>query len=318
VFNLIKSTTPIRFLATLILGAVLLTGCARSTPETKTPEAPKVGVIDMDKAINAHSKHAEWQKLKQQANTLMQQLTIEAGKASNTAQQFPPMNLPGSAADGLKSAAEQEFNAKMSAKQQELQARLADKANKIHGDLSSQLKTYSEQLDKEYQPRLFNLQLKMQTVRMDEKESAELKAALDALKAEQADKLAAKEKELVQNMNAALAPDKAVIEQELATYAKQLNAELSQKIVSQTEGMAGKMTQLPKTPAASANISALEQQMGMKQQEINALEEYIINDIRDKAAKVATERGLDAVLTGYKVNVSAIDITDAVIAAIKK
>jgi len=56
----------------------------------------------------------------------------------------------------------------------------------------------------------------------------------------------------------------------------------------------------------------------MKQQEINVLEEYILNDIRDKAAKVAVERRLAAVLTGYKVNVSAVDITDPVIAAFKK
>ncbi|WP_084574019.1 hypothetical protein [Sporomusa malonica] len=317
-FNLKKSTTPIRFLAALLLGAVLLAGCARSTPETKTPEAPRVGVIDMDKAINAHPKHQEWQKLKQQANTLQQQLATEAGKASNTTAQLPAMNLPGSASDGLKSAAEQEFNAKMSAKQQELQARLAGKANKIHGELSAQLNTYAEQLDKEYQPQLFNLQLKMQTVRMDEKESAELKKALDALKAEQANKLAAREKELVQSMDAALTPDKAAIEQELAAYAKQLNVELSNKIAAQTSDMAGKIAQLPKAPAASASIQALDQQLGMKQQEISVLEEYILNDIRDKAAKVATERGLEVVLTGHKVNVSAVDITEAVIGAFKK
>lgn len=317
-FNLKQAITPIRFLAVLILGAVLLAGCARSSPETKTPEAPKVGVIDMDKAISAHPKHQEWQKLKQQASTLQQQLAAEAGKAQNTASQLPAMNLPASAADGLKAAAEQEFNAKMSAKQQELQARLADKANKIHGELSAQLNTYAEQLDKEYQPQLFNLQLKMQTVRMDEKEAASLKETLEALKAEQANKLAARQKELAQSMDTALAPDKAAIEQEIAAYARQLNAELSNKIAAQTSDMAGRIAQLPQSPAQAAGIQALDQQLGMKQQEISVLEEYILNDIRDKTAKVAVERSLEVVLTGHKVNVSAVDITEAVISAFKK
>ncbi|HWR44339.1 molecular chaperone Skp [Sporomusa sp.] len=313
-----KLTTPIRFLATLILGAVLLTGCARSIPETKSPEAPQVGVIDMDKAIKAHPKHQEWQKLKEQAATLNQQLAAEAGRTAGVTPQLPAMNLPGSAESGLRAAAEQEFNAKMAAKQQELQTRLADKANKIHGELSSTLKTYAEQLDKEYQPQLFNLQLKLQTVRMDEKESAEVKKALDGVKAEQANKLAVREKELVQKMDAALTPDKAAIEQELAAYAKELNSEISNKMAAQTANMAGQSAQSTIPPATSASVSALEQQFTRKQQEISAIEEYILNDIRDKAAKVATERSLDVVLTGQRVNVSAVDITDAVIAAIKK
>jgi len=43
-----------------------------------------------------------------------------------------------------------------------------------------------------------------------------------------------------------------------------------------------------------------------------------MNDIRDKAAKIAAERGLETVLTGHAVNINAVDVTDAVIAAFKK
>ncbi len=48
------------------------------------------------------------------------------------------------------------------------------------------------------------------------------------------------------------------------------------------------------------------------------LQDSIIKDIQDKTAKIAAERGLEAVLGVYKVNISAVDITDAVIAEIKK
>ncbi|HWR09162.1 molecular chaperone Skp [Sporomusa sp.] len=312
-----KITTPIRFLATLILGAVLLTGCARPAPETKSPAAPQVGVIDMDKAVKAHPKHQEWQKLKEQAATLNQQLTAEAGRAAGVTPQSA-MNLPGSVESGLRAAAEQEFNAKMAAKQQELQTRLAGKANKLHSELSTELKTYAEQLEQEYQPQLFNLQLKLQTVRMDEKEAAAVKKALDDLKAEQTNKLTVREKELAQKLETALTPDKAASEQELAAYAKQLNSEISTKMAAQTANIADKGTGPLSSSSTAAGVSALEQQFTMKQQEISALEDTILNDIRDKAAKVAIERNLDVVFTGQRVNVSAVDITDAVITAVKK
>jgi Skp family chaperone for outer membrane proteins len=313
----VKLTTPIRFLATLILGAVLLTGCARPAPETKSPAAPQVGVIDMDKAVKAHPKHPEWQKLKEQAATLNQQLAAEAGRAAGGIPQSA-MNLPGSVESGLRAAAEQEFNAKMAAKQQELQTRLAGKANKLHSELSTELKTYAEQLEQEYQPQLFNLQLKLQTVRMDEKEAAAVKKALDDLKAEQTNKLTVREKELAQKLETALTPDKTASEQELATYAKQLHSEISNKMAAQTANIADKGTGPLSSSSTAAGVSALEQQFTMKQQEISALEDTILNDIRDKAAKVAIERNLDVVFTGQRVNVSAVDITDAVITAVKK
>ncbi|QDR82079.1 hypothetical protein [Sporomusa termitida] len=312
-----KLTTPIRFLATLIFGAVLLTGCARPAPETPPPVTPQVGVIDMDKAVKAHAKHPEWQKLNEQAATLQQQLAAEAGRAAGASPQMPAMQLPAAAASGLQAAAEQEFNAKMTAKQQELQARLAEKAGKLHNELAAELRTYAEQLEQEYQPQQFNLQLKLQTIRMNEQEAAATKQKLDELKAEQAGKLAAREQELSQKLEAALTPEKAASEQELAAYAKQLSAEINQKIAAQTSNLADQIPGAMSQPSA-AGVSALEQQLALKQQEMSVLQQSILNDIREKAAKVASEDNLDVVFTGHRVNVSAVDITDAVIAAVKK
>ncbi|WP_371372190.1 molecular chaperone Skp [Sporomusa aerivorans] len=310
-------STPIRFLVTLMLGAVLLTGCSRSPSETKPPLASQAGVIDMDKAAQYHPKYQEWQKLKQQAAALQEQITVAAGK-TNAKAPDQAMNMAGNMAEGLKAAGEQAFKVKMAAKQQELQARLNEKANQVHKELSAQLKTYSEQLDKEYQPQIFNLQLKLQTVRMDEKEAAEVKKSMDELKAEQAGKLAAKEKELAGSLEKALLPEQTAMEQELAAYAQQLNAELESRIAAESTALSAKLTQSAVQDPAQPVAGGLEQQLGMKQQEIKVLEEYIWNDIRDKAGKVAAERGLEIVLTGHTVNISAVDITDAVIAAFKK
>lgn len=309
--------TPRWFLVTLLVGAVLLSGCARTTPETKPPGAPQAGVIDMNKAVQYHPKYQDWQTLKQQAVTIEEQLAA-AGNI-NTAASGQVLNMAGNMDAGLKAAGEQEFKIRMTAKQEELQAQLTEKANRMREELSAQFKAYAAELDKEYQPQIFNLQLKLQTVRMDEKEAEAVKQALDAVKAEQAAKLAAKEQELSASMEKTLAPEQAAMEQELAAYARQLNVDLANKMSAQAAALNAKLGQTsPETSSQTAAAGGLKQQLGMKQQEIKVLEEYIRNDVRDKAAKVAAERGLDTVLTGHIVNVNAVDVTEAVIAAFKK
>ncbi|MBP2638916.1 MAG: hypothetical protein H6Q72_4823 [Firmicutes bacterium] len=318
-FAIKKQTTPIRFLVILLLSAVIFTGCSRSaTPETKSPVASTVGIIDMNKAVKSHPKYAEWQNLKQQAATLRQRLSVNTSLAASPAEPPPSIDMQGSAAAGLQIAAEQEFNAKMAAKQRELQAVLTQKANQIQEELAVKHSAYAQELDEEYRPQIFNYQLKLQTVRMDEQQAAEVKKKLDDLKAEQAEKMAAKEKELNQSLAAMMEPEKAAMQEALAAYASQINAELNSRTAAKTTNIAGQTGQEINVPSPNAVNLQVEQQLGMKQQEIDALEEYMVNDIRDKAGKVAIERNLDTVLTGYQVNVTAVDITNAVIAAFKK
>lgn len=319
-FAIKKQITPIRFLVILLLSSVIFTGCSRSaTPETKSPTAPTVGVIDMDKAIKAHPKYPEWQKLKQQAATLQQRLSVNGSLADSRPAEPPPsIDMRGSAAAGLQTAADQEFNVKMAAKQREMQTILNQKAKQIQEELAVKYNAYAEKLDEEYRPQIFNYQLKLQTVRMDEQQAAEVKKKLDDLKREQGEKLAAKEKELSQSLAALMEPEQKAMQQELALYASQLQAQLNSRTVDKTANIAGHTGQEITVPAPNAVNLQLEQQLGMKQQEIDVLEEYMVNDIRDKAGKVAIERNLDTVLTGYQVNVTAVDITNAVISAFKK
>lgn len=318
--NITKQITPIWFLVILLLSTSLFFGCSGTkTVEPKTTETPQIGIIDMDRAIKSHPKYQEWQKLKQQAAGLRQQLTMEAEQAAREPSEIPPgINLEDSATAGLQTAAQQEFNAKMAAKQRELQAAFEQKFRKNHEELSEKLNTYAQELEEEYQPRIFNYQLKLQTIRLDEKQVAEFKKAMDDLKTEQANKLAAKEEELSRTLDALMDPEKETIEQELAGYAGRLHAELQNQTAAQTAVISAQIAQGATTPSPIGTNAQIEQQLGMKEQEINVLEEYMVNDIRDKAGKVAAERRLDTVLSGYQVNISAIDITNAVIAAFNK
>lgn len=313
-----------KFLILMVAFMMLVAGCGtkQQVQEPKAPEKPQVGVIDINKAARSHPKYSQLQALQQDANTLEAQVQAEQAAAAQRSQSTLP--LPETSQgdmNELNKAFQQQFTDKMSAKEKEVNAKLAAKENTVHQTLSDEFKTYTDQVDKEYQPQIFNLQLKLKTVQLTKEEAASLQEELEKLQSQQADKLAAKQKELSAKMNETLAPDKTAAQQELEAYSKQVNDEISKQAAAKQAEIAARSQQLSApgtTLQGQAADSSKQQQLVMKQQEIQALQDSIIENIKDKTSKIAIERGLEAVLTNVTVNVSAVDITDAVIAECNK
>jgi Skp family chaperone for outer membrane proteins len=304
---------------------MLVAGCGtkQQVEEPKTPEKPQVGVIDINKAVKSHPKYNQLQSLEQEANTIAAQVQAQQTAAAQRNQAaLPTSDMSQGDMSELNKAFQQQFNEKMSVKEKEVNTKLATKENTIHQTLSGEFKTYTDQVDKEYQPQIFNLQLKLKTVQLTKEEAASLQGELEKLQSQQADKLAAKQKELAAKMDEMLAPDKTAAQQELEAYSKQVNEEISKQAAAKQTEIAARNNQLLSAPSTTLQGQAAdgskEQQLVMKQQEIQALQDSIIENIRDKTSKVAIERGFEAVLTNVTVNVSAVDITDAVIAECNK
>lgn len=314
-----------KFLIMMVAFMMLVAGCGtkQQVQEPKAPEKPQVGVIDINKAARSHPKYSQLQSLQQDANTLEAQVQAEQAAAAQRSQSTLP--LPETSQgdmNELNKAFQQQFTDKMSAKEKEVNAKLAAKENTVHQTLSDEFKTYTDQVDKEYQPQIFNLQLKLKTVQLTKEEAASLQEELEKLQSQQADKLAAKQKELSAKMNETLAPDKTAAQQELEAYSKQVNEEISKQAAAKQAEIAARDSQQLSAPGTALQGQAADgskqQQLVLKQQEIQALQDSIIENIRDKTSKIAIERGLEAVLTNVTVNVSAVDITDAVIAECNK
>lgn len=309
--------TKIVFLAALLTVTVLAAGCGtKATPETKTAATPQVGVINVDKAIQAHPKYADYQRLQREYNTLTAQAAAEKQSAQQAQAQENAM--PDGAVQGLNEALGQEFNTKVAAKQNEISARLNQKADQVRRDLSGQFDAYTKEIDSTYQSEIFSLQLKLKTVQLSKEEMEALQKQLEQLQGERSAKLAAKDKELSAQLEEAMAPEKAAAEKELSAYAAEVNAALQQQVAAKSAEIAARVQTAPLQSQASQGRSELEQQAALKSQEIAVVQDFIIKDIQDKTAKIAAERGLEAVLGVYKVNITAVDITDAVIAEVKK
>ncbi len=304
--------TRLTLIAALVLAFLTASGCGSQ----KTQDAPlatpaKLAVIDLDKAVKAHPKYADYLRLQRDYAALAAR--IEAEKAQGI--QSPGMQPAAQAKDGAAQAAEQEFNARMAAKETELRTWLTDEADKQRQAANASLDAYGQELDKEYQGQIFNLQLRLKTVQLSKEEAAAAEAELAKLKAERADKLAARQQELAAQMNATMATKQAQSQQELAAYGGKLNTELAERLHKQQAEAADRMTPVQPLASEAGNVAW---ELAAKRQEAAALQDFIIADIRDKTAKIAAEQKLDAVLANVKINVSATDITAAVIAEIKK
>lgn len=304
--------TRLALFTALVLAFLTVSGCgSHKSPDTPTAAPAKLAVIDLDKAVKAHPKYADYLRLQRDYTALAAR--IEAEKAQST--QSPAMSPSLAATDGAAKAAEQEFNARMAAKEAEIRTGLMAEADKQRQAATAQLDEYGRELDQQYQEQIFNLQLRLKTVQLSKEEAAAAEADLAKLKAERTAKLAAREQELAAKMNSTMAAKQAQRQQELSAYGSTLNAEIADRLSHQQAEAA---TRVPPSGPLSGAAGDAAWQLAVKHQEAATLQDFIIADIRDKAAKIAAEQKLDAVLTKVTLNVSATDITAAVIAEFKK
>ncbi|CUH94543.1 hypothetical protein P22_0609 [Propionispora sp. 2/2-37] len=302
----------------LMLIAFLVAGCSsKSSPQDEPADkTPAVGIIDMQQAVKAHPQYKAHEALQTEINTLKQQLASYHPAAAQT----PSPSAAGGDMAGVQASLGQEFNQKMTAKHAAINQRLEEQAAQFRQNLEQELKSYTAEIDQTYQPQIFNLQLKLKTVQLSQAEMEPLQQEMEKLQAERNEKINAKHKELEARMEQLMAPEKKKAESELQAYSQELNAEMASRAAAKQAEFSQRLATLnPAAPATGDGPSSnLEQQLTAKEQELSALENSIMADIRDKTGKVAVAKGLDSVLTNIKLNISAVDITADVIAEFKK
>ncbi len=286
-------------LVAFAFASLVVAGCGSQQAKTAPPDAPpQLGAIDMEKTIKAHPKYAEVGRLQKDYAALA--ASLEAARAQGAA-----------TAAGMEQAAAKEFDARMAAKKAEIGTRLDAAADQVRRDMASELDAYAAEADKDYQPQIFSLQLKLKTVQLSKEEATDLQEQIDKLQQERAAKIDARRQELLGKADATMKAKQSDGEKELAAYAGSLQSEMAGQIAGQ-QAAAGR----PAAPGQAGSDTA--EKMAAADRQIAALQEAIVADIRDKTAKVAEKQGLGAVLAGVKVNVAAVDITDAVIAEFNK
>ena len=302
-------------LLVVLIAFALVSGCSKQpVPETKPSVVNSFGIIDMQKAIEAHPKYQEVAGMQKQLNTIVFQINQRQSSLMRHTGNFAAVES--SAAVGMQKMLDREFQIRMSKKQDEINSRLDKSAVQFRRELAVEMQTFAEEVDREIEPQLMNIQLKMRTLQLTAEERAAFQQNFDKLAKERSERLRLQEQRLYSKLETWMAPQKIAAEQELTAFSQQLKAELAKKEATQMEQFTDRA--LPPLNDQTDNLSELQAQADRKQHEIAGLKEEIFRDVRDKTVEAAISMQLDIVVTNILVNSNAVDITGNVIAELKK
>ncbi|WP_110954117.1 hypothetical protein [Anaerosinus massiliensis] len=287
-------------------------------PEGSTNVAAQtdLGIIDMNKALKAHPKYKDLVRLNKEFNTLKAQ--NEEGQDFAVNRQVPALNQ-----GAVEEAAQQKENEKITAKRAEIKDKLKRKYEEVARPFAEKLQGEVAEIDQYYQPLLFDLKLKLETIQMQEEARNELNQKRIALENERNQKVQQKQKAVDDQVNAIMQAESQKAESEFSAYANQIAQSAdAERVKKQTEITERNTKALEEQNAAMqfdvGKLAKGKEAMIYKEQEIHVLEESIKNDIASKVAKIAIEKNLTTVLTTVEVNIHALDITDLVVAEFNK
>lgn len=274
----------------------------------------KIAVVNWDKVLQEHPQHSRLQKLKEEYSLLLdkrrEQEIIGKTRMSNLAKLY---QLKQNSKQNFLSA---DFMTRMMEKQTAEQEKLKQLSNQIADQIDRELEEEEKKLNEHYRLRLFNLRLKLDTVRMVPEERKKVEAELKAVQAERDSDRMMLMQHKFRLVNQRMEPHVKAMQQRLDAYALQLQT----KMRAEMKKDSGKDdVALQKVPAALKELlGTVDEELDKQQQAIETMETAIKKDMESVVAKLAKERGYSVVFHKYRTNVSADDITEDVIAGLKK
>lgn len=286
------------------------------------PSTLKVGVVDMTKVVPLNPQYQHYKQLQAELDTLQRQyfadqqnLTV---KAQQQAASLQSLGTDTSITDSLNA----ELTAKIKAKEQELNVDLQQKRIELINKYRGQMTTAPTEADL----RIVNLQLeiygKTEPIALNEEQKQAFQkdreakiAELNRLLKERGGDVNGSMAPLEAKVDAELVPYRNQRQQELEAYAQQLHNELAQRRDSLMQAKAQSIMSTSNLPDPVAWNQQWDSKLKAKQQEVDALHEAIVEDVRAHAGIIAQEKGLDLVVTSQVANIKGFDITDAIIAS---
>ena len=261
-------------LAALALGCILtaIAGCRPKQPAVATPAkpaAPAQAMVDVQKALEAHPLRGKLRQMEQEL------AAADAKAAADTSAQ---------------DTARQEFETAMKVRQDEDKAALAEKQTRLGDELTEQRRVYIEELENEYRPLLFNIDLKLKTVQITQAEKETLQKEMDRLLAERQQKLKGKEDELAARFQKDMDAFAAELAEKTDAYARQWTGERMKRLQQ----------------------DAVSPERGRQRQAIVELSNRLLDDVRSTVAKVALRDKIEVVWLRQAVHTQLKDITDTV------
>ena len=259
--------------------ALMLSACS------KTGSGEKIAVVHWDKVLQEHPQYARLQKLKDEYKLLLdkrrEQEIIGKTQMSSLAKLY---QLKRNSKQNFLSA---DFFARMTEKQAAEQEKLKQLSEQFADQVDKELAEEEKKLEEHYKLRLFNLRLKLDTVRMVPEQRSKLEAELKAARADRdRDRML-----LIQHkmglVNQRMQPHVDAMRQRLDAYARQLQSQMMEEMKKGTDNPL-----LQKVPGALKELlGTIDGELDKRQQSIETLETSIKKDTESIIIKLAKERG---------------------------
>lgn len=304
----------------VVTGAAILTLCIiigawfmlrRETPQPAAATQPVYAVADLEHVVMSHPRYAEYHRLELEYNALVAQYQFEqwnysqkANAESLSLQNFSVTSVAGDA------ALNQELQAKVALKQNELNHQLEQRYQAL---LEEKKTTPPPGLSQADTLRVVNLQLKLKTLSLSKEERAAAEAELTSLM--QKNQVNAQvTKKTAAEVEKAMQPEKEAAQKELEKYAAGVKAELESRRNNSQQLFQQQLSPLQDRPEPEAWNQEWQKKLTGKEEEMQKVKDDIMADIRQKAASVAQEQGIDMIFVNYEAVGKAVDVTDDIIA----
>lgn len=288
--------------------ALMLSACG------KIGSGEKIAVVNWEKVLQEHPQHSRLQKLKDDYSLLLdkrkEQEIIGKTRMGSLARLY---QLKQSSKQHFLSA---DFLTRMTEKQTAEQRKLKELSDRLADQVDRELAEEEKKLEEHYRLRMFNLRLKLDTVRLVPEERQKLEAELKAVRAARDRDRMLLMQHKIGLVNQRMQPHVDAVRQRMDAYARQLQNRMTEEM---GKGAGGENSLLQKAPAALKELlGTMDQELDRHQQGIETLENAMKKDMESIVIKLAKERGYSIVFHKYRVNVSADDITGDVISGLKK
>ena len=271
---------------------------------------PVYAYADLGHVVMSHPRYSEYHRLELEYNAMVAQYQFEQWNYSRKAQAEGLSMQQFAAVDAVGTAAlNQELQAKVAIKQDELNNRLKQQ----YDALVEEKKKTTPVISDADALKIVNLQLKLKTLDLSKEERAATEEQLQALlRGSNADVRVTGS--TADEIAAAMAPYKAQAKKELEDYAQQVKTDLEGRKLQSQAAFQQQIGTLKDRPEPAVWNKEWKDKLDAKEKEMNDVKEAIMADIRDKAAAVAQEQGIDMIFSDYEGVGTAADVTDDIIA----
>ena len=278
------------------------------TPDEPAIQGPVYAYADTEHIMMSHPDYAVYHRLELEYNAMVAQYQFEqwhytqqAGKDGQVLQKAQSMSLMGAA------AAEEELKAKAALKEADLNSALQQKYESLLKEKEQRLPS----LNDADRLKAVNLQLQLNTLAMTKEQRETARNELIALLRKNGGTDSAR---AVAEAEAEMAPYKEKAKKELQDYVEAQRAELQSRQDANDNLLKTQLAGLQNTPDPAIWNDEWKSKLDAKKQEMDDEKAKIMDDIRDCAARVAQEQGIDMIFSDYVGIGTAEDVTDDIIA----